>query len=71
MNTVCLLQTDILIRRYTSCERGTNKRINRDIRKIFPKGTNFANVTDKQVKRCEDWINHYPRQIFDFVNSAR
>lgn len=55
---------------YTSCERGTNERLNRDIRKIFPKGTDFAKVTDKQVKRCEDWVNHYPREIFDFGNSA-
>lgn len=55
---------------YTSCERGTNERLNRDIRKIFPKGTDFAKVTDKQVKRCEDWVNHYPRELFDFGNSA-
>lgn len=55
---------------YTSCERGTNERINRDIRKIFPKGTDFSKVSDKQVQRCEDWVNHYPREIFDFGNSA-
>ena len=53
---------------YTSCERGTNERINRDIRKIFPKGTDFSKVSDKQVQRCEDWVNHYPREIFDFGN---
>lgn len=55
---------------YTSCERGTNERINRDIRKIFPKGTDFSKVSDKQVQRCEDLVNHYPREIFDFGNSA-
>ena len=55
---------------YTSCERGTNERLNRDIRKIFPKGTDFSKVSDKQVQRCEDWVNHYPREIFDFGNSA-
>jgi len=55
---------------YTSCERGTNERINRDIRKIFPKGTAFSKVSDKQVQRCEDWVNHYPRELFDFGNSA-
>lgn len=55
---------------YTSCERGTNERINRDIRKIFPKGTDFSKVSDKQVQRCEYWVNHYPREIFDFGNSA-
>lgn len=55
---------------YRELERGTNERLNRDIRKIFPKGTDFSKVSDKQVQRCEDWVNHYPREIFAFGNSA-
>lgn len=55
---------------YTSCERGTNERINRDIRKIFPKGTDFAKVTDSEVQRCEEWVNAYPRIIFDYGTAA-
>ena len=55
---------------YTSCERGTNERINRDIRRWFPKGTDFSKHTNKQVKQVEQWINAYPREIFDFATSA-
>lgn len=55
---------------YSSCERGSNERINRDIRKIFPKGTDFAKVSDSQVQRCENWVNLYPREIFNFHNAA-
>ncbi len=55
---------------YTSCERGTNERINRDIRRKFPKGTDFTIVTDNSVKLCADWVNNYPREIFGFATAA-
>lgn len=55
---------------YTSCERGTNENINRMIRRRFPKGTDFDKVTAAQVKRVEDWINSYPREILGFATSA-
>lgn len=55
---------------YTSCERGTNERINRDIRRKFPKGTDFAVISDKAVQACENWVNDYPREIFGFATPA-
>lgn len=55
---------------YTSCERGTNERINRDIRKKYPKGTDFTNITESEVRALEEWVNAYPRQIFDFATSG-
>ena len=55
---------------YTSCERGTNERINRDIRKKYPKGTDFTNVTESEVRALEDWVNAYPREIFGFATSG-
>ncbi len=55
---------------YTSCERGTNERINRDIRRLFPKGTDFSKVTDKHVQAAAQWVNAYPRELFDFGTSA-
>lgn len=51
---------------YTSCERGTNERLNRDIRRHFPKGTDFSQYTDSDVKNVADWLNNYPRELFDF-----
>lgn len=55
---------------YTSCERGTNERINRDIRRKFPKGTDFAVISDRAVQACADWVNAYPREIFGFATAA-
>ena len=55
---------------YSSCERGTNERINRDIRKKYPKGTDLTNVTESEVRALEDWVNAYPREIFDFATSG-
>ena len=54
---------------YSSWERGTNERINREIRRLIPKGTNLANVTEAQIRYVEEWVNNYPREIFDFETS--
>lgn len=56
---------------YSSYERGTNENINRMIRRFFPKGTNFDEVTTKQVNQLQDWINNYPRSIFSGMSSNR
>ena len=54
---------------YSSSERGSNERLNREIRRNFPKGTNFDRVSDVEVENCENWINDYPRQILNFSSS--
>ena len=48
---------------YSSYERGSNENENRIIRRHFPKGTDFGNVTAAEVKRAERWIARYPRKI--------
>ena len=55
---------------YTSCERGSNERINRDIRRLLPKGTDFSKVSEKRVQEVARWVNEYPRELFGFGNSA-
>lgn len=54
---------------YSSYERGTNENINRMVRRFFPKGTNFDDVTPAQVAMVESWINNYPRKIFGGLSS--
>ena len=54
---------------YSSCERGTNERINRDIRRQVPKGTDFTKYSDKSIQFIENWVNAYPREIFGFASS--
>lgn len=48
---------------YAAWEKGTNENHNRMIRRFFPKGTDFSQVTQKQVAAVQDWMNGYPRKI--------
>lgn len=54
---------------YCSCERGTNERINREIRRLVPKGTNLAKYSNADVKQLENWVNNYPRKVLGFASS--
>lgn len=51
---------------YCSCERGSNEKNNQMIRRKFPKGTSFDNISEAEVQAAEDWVNQYPRQIFGY-----
>lgn len=55
---------------FTSCERASNERNNREIRRYLPKGKSFRNVTQAQCDRIADSINDMPRKILDY-DSAR
>ena len=48
---------------YTSCERGSNECANKMVRRKFPKGTDFNKVSRAEVKKAEEWMNNYPREI--------
>ena len=51
---------------YCSSERGTNERLNREIRRKFPKGTDFTSVSSCRVAEVEQWLNTYPRGILGY-----
>lgn len=53
---------------YHSWERGANENLNGLIRQYFPKKTDFANITDKQVQYVEDKLNSRPRKRFNFLS---
>lgn len=55
---------------YSSWERGTNENNNRLIRRHIPKGVDFEDTTDAEIAYIEEWINNYPRGIFDYKTSA-
>lgn len=55
---------------YTSCERGTNERINRDIRRLISKGSDICQYSEEEIQIVENWVNSYPREIFGFATSA-
>lgn len=47
---------------YHSWERGANENLNGLIRRYLPKGTDFASVSDAQLKQIEYLINSRPRK---------
>ena len=51
---------------YSSWERGSNEVTNRMVRRKVPKGTNFDDRTEKDIQEVENWINNYPRELFDY-----
>lgn len=55
---------------YCSSERGTNERLNREIRRLLPKGTDFSKVSIENVQAVEDWVNNYPREVLGYKTSA-
>ena len=66
----CLPRTKVYFcHPYSSWERGTNENTNGMIRRRFPKGTNFAAVTNAQIAQAENWINNYPRKILGYKSS--
>lgn len=50
-----------------SWERGANENLNGLVRQYFPKKTNFADITNEQVKEVEDKLNNRPRRRFGFL----
>jgi IS30 family transposase len=47
---------------YASWQRGTNEHANGLLRQFFPKGTNFARISHRQVARVEQLLNERPRK---------
>lgn len=52
---------------YHSWERGSNENWNGLTRDFFPKGTDFAMITDKEVRRVERNLNHRPRKRLGYL----
>lgn len=52
---------------YHSWERGANENTNGLIRQYIPKGTDFSEVTNKQIKRIENILNNRPRKRLGYL----
>ncbi len=51
---------------YSFWQRGSNENANGLLREFFPKGTDFAQVTDESLQHALDLINHRPRKCLDW-----
>jgi len=51
---------------YRSSQRGRNENINGLVRDYFPKGTDFKQITDKEVREVENILNSRSRKRYDW-----
>jgi len=54
---------------YCSWERGSNENQNKLIRRHIPKGSDIREFTHAAIEKIQNWINTYPREIFNFRTS--
>jgi IS30 family transposase len=50
---------------YAAWERGSVERANRTLRRIFPKGTNFDEVTEQDLQLAVQWYNNRPMKLLN------
>lgn len=54
---------------YSSWQRRQNERLNRDVRRFLPKGTDFSKVTPKEFLRALVDINNRSRPKFNLLSA--
>lgn len=54
---------------YRSGERGSNENANRLIRRFIPKGTDITPISEEFIQYIENWINNYPRAMFNYKST--
>lgn len=52
---------------YAAWEKGSNENHNRMIRRWYPKGTDFAKISKKEIAVLQSWMNGYPRKILGWL----
>ena len=55
---------------YASWQRGTNENTNGLLRQYFPKGTDFTQVSHREVARVERSLNERPRRRLGYRTPA-
>jgi IS30 family transposase len=61
-----LSMTVYCARPYRSCDRGLNEWYNRELRRFFPKGTDFSRKTQEDIDAAVDWLNNCPRRSLHY-----
>jgi IS30 family transposase len=53
-----------------SCERGSNENANKLVRHWIPKGQDIGVFSNAHIQSIQDWINNYPRRLFNGLSSS-
>jgi len=56
---------------YSAYERGSNENYNGLVRRFFPKGTDFTNISEDKIHEVEQRINDMPRKLHGFRSSSQ
>ena len=51
---------------YSSWERGVNENTNGLVRQYFPKKSDFSKITDRQIEKVVERLNHRPRKTLGY-----
>ena len=54
---------------YQSSERGSNEKQNQMLRRYIIKYSKIEDYTDRDLKEAQDWLNNYPRGIFNYESA--
>jgi len=62
-----MLDIDVYCARpYKSCDRWLNEWMNRELRRFFPKWTDFSKITQKEIDNAINWLNNCPRKSLNY-----
>ena len=50
-------------------ERGSNENNNKLIDEFIKKKTDIKNFSSSYIKKIQDWINNYPRKLFNYKSA--
>lgn len=64
--TANLNMTVYCARIYKSYDRGLNEFMNRELRRFFPKGTDFSEKTQADIDAAVEWLNNCPRRSLHY-----
>jgi transposase, IS30 family len=56
---------------YKAWQRGAVENANRQLRRFFPKGTDFSQVTKEQLRRAEILINNWPMKCLGWRSASK
>ncbi|GAA3977619.1 hypothetical protein GCM10022278_37970 [Allohahella marinimesophila] len=55
---------------HSAWQRGSNENINGQVRRFFPKGTDFKAIDEAEIRKVQNTLNHRPRKSLNYRTPA-